>query len=154
MLTVGQSAPAFVLPDETGKSVSLSDFQGKKVVLFFYPKDDTPGCTRESIGFTQAKADFEAAGAVVLGVSKDSVKSHGAFCTKHALTVTLLSDESLDMIKAYGVWQEKTNYGKTSMGIVRTTVLLDEKGQFLKVWSSVKVDGHVEAVLAEVKRHA
>lgn len=150
VLKTGDSAPNFSLPRDGGETVSLSDFSGKVLVLFFYPKDDTPGCTTESIGFTQSAQAFEDAGATVLGVSKDSVNSHEKFAAKHALTVPLLSDENGDMCESYGVWAEKNNFGRKYMGIVRSTFLISD-GKLQKIWRKVKVDGHVEEVLAAVQ---
>lgn len=146
MLEVGDKAPEFSVLNQIGETVSLSHFKGKKVVLYFYPKDDTPGCTTEAIAFTKLKAQFEAANTVILGVSKDSVESHQHFCTKYDLTVQLLSDNDMAIIEPYGVWQEKKNYGKTYMGISRTTYLIDEVGKIAKVWKNVKAEGHAEAV--------
>jgi len=146
MLEVGDKAPEFSVLNQIGETVSLSHFKGKKVVLYFYPKDDTPGCTTEAIAFTKLKAQFEAANTVILGVSKDSVESHQHFCTKYDLTVQLLSDNDMAIIEPYGVWQEKKNYGKTYMGISRTTYLIDEDGKIAKVWKNVKAEGHAEAV--------
>ncbi|MFZ2469304.1 thioredoxin-dependent thiol peroxidase [Parvibaculum sedimenti] len=148
---VGRKAPAFSLPADDGSTISLSSLAGKKIVLYFYPKDDTPGCTVEAIAFSAQKAAFEAANAVVLGVSKDSVKAHCKFRDKHNLTVRLLSDETGEMLEAYGVWVEKSQYGRTYMGIARTTYLIDEKGVIAKIWPKVKVDGHADDVLAAVK---
>jgi peroxiredoxin Q/BCP len=146
MLNEGDKAPDFDLPTDTGR-VSLSGLKGKTVVLFFYPKDDTPGCTTESIGFSQAKADFEAAGAVVVGVSKDTAAKHGKFRAKHGLTVELGSDADSDMIERYGAWVEKKLYGREYMGIDRSTFLIDGDGVIRRVWRKVKVPGHVEQVL-------
>lgn len=151
MLNIQDQAPAFDLANQANEQITLSALEGKYVVLFFYPKDNTPGCTRESIAFSHLKSDFEALNAVVYGVSKDSVKSHQNFCEKQNLSIDLLSDESTSMIQAYGVWQEKKNYGKTYMGIVRSTYLIDPQGKVAKVWKNVKVDGHAEAVLAFLK---
>ncbi len=151
MLEPGKLAPAFSLKDEQGKIRTLEEFRGKNVVLYFYPKDDTPGCTREAIGFTHLKVEFEKQHAIVLGLSKDSVDSHQKFCIKHALDVILLSDPDGKTVEAYDVWKEKNLYGKVSMGIVRTTVLINEEGVISQVWSNVKVDGHAEAVLEAIK---
>jgi peroxiredoxin Q/BCP len=139
-------APEFTLFDQSNTPVSLSQFKGKWVVIYFYPKDDTPGCTREGIGFSERKEAFEAKNAVILGVSKDSTSSHLAFCQKYNLAITLLSDPDTHMIAAYDAWKEKSNYGKTYMGIVRTTVLIDPDGVISKQWNNVRVDGHVDAV--------
>ena len=148
---VGERAPAFSLPADDGSTIGLGSFPGKKIVLYFYPKDDTPGCTIEAIAFSAKKAAFEAAGAVVLGVSRDSVASHCKFRDKHGLSIQLLSDESTKMLEAYGVWGEKKLYGRTYMGIDRTTFLIDGKGVVRHVWPKVKVDGHADEVLAAVK---
>ena len=150
-LTPGTPAPDFSLPRDGGGKVSLDDMKGKKVVLYFYPKDDTSGCTKEAIGFTEHLDAFHAANAEVLGVSKDPVKKHDKFRDKHGLKVTLLSDEEGDVCERYGVWKEKSMYGKTYMGIERTTVLIDEEGKIAQVWPKVKVPGHVEAVLEAVQ---
>ena len=150
-LDVGDKAPAFSLPrDGTGK-VSLASLKGKKVVLYFYPKDDTSGCTREAIDFTGLKAKFAKAGAEVIGVSPDPVKAHDKFIAKHDLGVTLLSDESKEMIEAYGVWVEKSMYGRKYMGVERTTFLIGADGKIARVWNKVKVPGHAEEVLAAAK---
>lgn len=154
MAGTGEMAPDFSLPRDGGQTVTLSDLRGKMVVLFFYPKDDTPGCTTESIGFTAALPAFEAAGAQVFGVSRDSVKSHEAFAAKHDLGVPLLSDEDGKTCEDYGVWKEKKNYGRTYMGIVRTTVLIDAEGRVLQRWDNVRVPGHVDKVLEAVRQHA
>jgi thioredoxin-dependent peroxiredoxin len=146
MLNEGDKAPDFNLPTDTGR-VSLAALKGKAVVLFFYPKDDTPGCTTESIGFSQAKADFEAAGAVVIGVSKDTAAKHGKFRAKHGLTVELGSDADSDVIERYGAWVEKKLYGREYMGIDRSTFLIDGEGVIRRVWRKVKVPGHVQQVL-------
>jgi peroxiredoxin Q/BCP len=147
----GKKAPAFSLPADDGSTVSLKGLAGKKVVLYFYPKDDTPGCTTEGIAFSALKKKFDAAGTVVIGVSKDSVEKHCKFRDKHNLTVRLLSDEDGKMLEAYGVWAEKSLYGRKFMGINRTTLLIDEKGVVRKVWPKVKVNGHAEDVLAAAK---
>ncbi len=150
MLEPGNPAPDFSLVDSYGKTVSLSDFKGKKVVVYFYPKDDTPGCTREAIGFSEQKKDFDEKNTVVLGISKDSPESHQKFCTKYSLTISLLSDPEMDAIKAYDVWQEKNLYGNKSFGIVRSTFLVGTDGLLKKIWRNVKVDGHIDAVLKEL----
>ncbi|MBC7102879.1 MAG: peroxiredoxin [Parvibaculum sp.] len=147
----GGKAPAFSLPADDGSTVSLRSLAGKKAVLYFYPKDDTPGCTTEAIAFSALRKKFEAAGTAVLGVSKDTVGKHCKFRDKHKLTVRLLSDEEGKMLEAYGVWAEKSLYGRKFMGINRTTVLIDEKGVVRKVWPKVKVAGHAEEVLAAAK---
>ena len=151
---VGTSAFPFKGKDQNNEDIALADFKGQKVVLYFYPKDDTPGCTREAIAFTALKAEFESENTVVIGVSKDSVASHEKFCNKHDLDLRLISDESGEIVEGYGVWQEKKNYGKTYMGIVRSTFIIDEAGQIQKHWKSVKVDGHAEKVLDAVKKLA
>ena len=147
MLQVGMQAPAFMLADKDGKMVSLSNFLGKKVVLYFYPKDNTPGCTRQACAFASAYSEFEKKNAVVIGISKDSVSSHEKFAEKYNLPFILLSDPELQAIQAYGVWQEKKLYGKTSMGIVRTTFLIDEQGKIMKVMPKVKPDTNAAEVL-------
>lgn len=147
MLQVGMQAPAFMLADKDGKMVSLSDFFGKKVVLYFYPKDNTPGCTRQACAFASAYSEFEKKNAVIIGISKDSVSSHEKFAGKYNLPFILLSDPELQSIQAYGVWQEKKLYGKTSMGVVRTTFLIDEQGKIMKVMPKVKPDTNAAEVL-------
>lgn len=151
VLSPGDDAPEFEAPSDGGGAVSLCALRGRKVVLYFYPKDDTSGCTKEAIAFTGLAAEFEAAGAVVLGVSKDSVKKHEKFKEKHGLGVTLLSDEAGGLCESYGVWTEKSMYGKTYMGIERSTFLIDGAGKIAEVWRKVKVPGHAEAVLEAVK---
>ena len=151
MPDIGDTAPDFTLPRDGGGDVSLADLKGKAVVLYFYPRDDTSGCTKEAIAFTEQLGDFEAAGAVVLGVSKDSVKKHDKFRDKHSLAVTLLSDEESDVCERYGVWVEKNMYGKKYFGIERATYLIDADGKIAQVWRKVKVPGHAEAVLEAVK---
>lgn len=151
MLNIQDDAPYFEVSNQNNQIISLNDFKGKFLVLYFYPKDNTPGCTRESVAFSSLKSEFESNNTVILGVSKDSVKSHHNFCQKQNLEIDLLSDESTEMIQAYGVWQEKKNYGKTYMGIVRSTYIIDPAGKVLKVWKNVKVDGHAEAVLEVLK---
>ena len=147
----GRPAPAVTLPRDGGGEVSLADFVGKKVVLYFYPKDDTSGCTLEAIEFTAKLPEFAAAGAVVLGVSKDSVKSHDKFRDKHALGLILLSDETGDVAERYGVWGEKSMYGRKYLGIDRSTFLVDEQGRLARIWRKVRVPGHVEEVLEAVR---
>jgi len=148
MLKNGQIAPDFTLPRDGGSLVTLSDLRGQAVVLFFYPKDNTPGCTTESIAFTAMKQEFAAANTTILGISKDSVASHDKFRTKHNLDVALISDADGDLCKRYGVWGEKNNYGRKYMGITRTTVLIDAEGKIAQIWNKVRVKGHVEDVLA------
>ncbi|KQW28638.1 bacterioferritin [Rhizobium sp. Root274] len=146
-LTAGDKAPDFSLPANGGATVSLEQFSGKPLVLYFYPKDDTSGCTVEAVDFTKLSADFAAIGATVVGVSPDSVKSHDKFAAKHSLSVMLASDESHAALEAYGVWKEKSMYGKTYMGVERTTFLIDGSGKIAEIWRKVKVPGHAEAVL-------
>lgn len=148
MLEVGTKAPQFTLPDQNGNSVSLSDFSGKKVVLYFYPKDNTPGCTQQACAFGENFGDFQAKNTVVIGVSKDSVASHQRFAGKYNLPFILLSDPELQAIQAYGVWQEKKLYGKVSMGVVRSTYLIDEQGMIEKVMPKVKPDTNAGELLA------
>ena len=151
MLETGTKAPDFTLNDKDGKVVSLSDFMGKKVVLYFYPKDNTPGCTRQVCAFAAAYEDFKTLDAVVVGVSKDSEASHRKFAEKYGLPFILLSDPELKAIQAYGVWQEKKNYGKVSMGVVRSTFIIDEKGFIEKVMPKVKPDTNAAEILAYLK---
>ncbi len=148
---VGQKAPPFCLPDEEGKEVCLEDFRGKWVVLYFYPKDNTPGCTKEAQAFSELLDKFEELGAVVLGVSPDSVESHRKFKEKKGLKVRLLSDESKDVLKSYGVWQKKKMYGREYDGVVRTTYLIDPEGNVAHLWKRVRVKGHAEAVLNKLR---
>jgi peroxiredoxin Q/BCP len=150
-LEPGQPAPDFALPRDGGGEVSLSGLKGRKVVLYFYPKDDTSGCTAEAIAFTAEAAAFEAAGAAVLGVSKDPVASHDKFRDKHKLGIALLSDAEGDVSERYGVWGEKSMYGRKYMGIERATFLIGEDGRVLRIWRKVKVPGHVAEVLAAVR---
>ena len=147
MLEVGMKAPDFTLLDKRGNSVSLSDFLGKKVVLYFYPKDSTPGCTRQACAFAQNHSNFEDKNVVVIGVSKDSVASHLKFAEKYELPFVLLSDPELVAIQAYGVWQEKKLYGKVSMGVVRTTFIIDEQGNIEYVMPKVKPDTNAAEIL-------
>lgn len=148
MLETGMKAPDFSLFDKDGNSVSLSDFLGRKVVLYFYPKDNTPGCTRQACAFAGSYAAFQLLNAVVIGVSKDSVASHAKFAAKHDLPFILLADPELEAIKAYDVWQEKKLYGKVSMGVVRTTYVIDENGVIEKVLPKVKPDTNAQEILA------
>lgn len=150
-MEIGTMAPDFTLPQTDGDDITLSALRGQAVVLYFYPRDDTPGCTKESIAFSEQLSDFEAANARVFGISKDSVTKHGKFTTKHNLTVPLLSDEHGTACEDYGVWKEKNMYGKTYFGIERTTVLIDAAGRVAQVWPKVKVPGHAEAVLEAVR---
>ena len=147
----GDTAPQFELPRDGGGTLSLAELKGKKVVLYFYPRDDTPGCTKEAIAFTEELDKFEAAGALILGVSRDTVAKHDKFRDKHGLKVALLADEDGAVCEAYGVWVEKSMYGKTSMGIERATFLIDQAGKIARVWRKVKVPGHAEAVLDAAK---
>ena len=147
MLEVGMKAPLFTLPDKDGNLVSLSDFLGKKVVLYFYPKDNTPGCTRQACAFGESYEAFQAKNTVVIGISKDSVASHQRFAEKYHLPFILLSDPELQAIQAYGVWQEKKLYGKVSMGVVRSTYLIDERGMIEKVMPKVKPDTNAGELL-------
>ena len=150
VLSVGTKAPDFTLPRDGGGTVSLAEHAGRSVVLFFYPKDDTTGCTAESIAFTALSKEFEAAGAVVIGMSPDSAKKHDKFIAKHGLAVILAADEDKTTLEAYGVWTEKSMYGKKYMGVERTTVLVGPDGAVQRVWEKVKVPGHAEEVLAAV----
>lgn len=151
MLEVGVKAPDFALPDQNGKVHRLSDYSGKKVILYFYPKDNTPGCTKQACGFSELYPQFLEKDAVVLGVSKDSVASHKKFEEKYNLSFTLLSDTELSVIQAYDVWQEKKNYGKVSMGVVRTTYLIDENGMIEKVFAKVKAAENPGKMLEELQ---
>lgn len=147
MLEVGTKAPEFTLPDKDGNPVSLTDFAGKKVVLYFYPKDNTPGCTRQACAFAGAYEEFKKINVVVIGVSKDSAASHQKFAEKHGLPFILLSDPDLTAIQAYGVWQEKKLYGKVSMGVVRSTFVINENGMIEKVMPKVKPDTNATEIL-------
>ena len=147
MLEIGMKAPEFTLLDKEGRTVNLSDFLGRKVVLYFYPKDNTPGCTRQACAFAASYDRFGAQDMVVIGISKDSVSSHQKFAQKHNLPFVLLSDPELLAIQAYGVWQEKKLYGKTSMGVVRTTFIIDEEGNIEKIMPKVKPDSNAEEIL-------
>jgi peroxiredoxin Q/BCP len=153
-LSIGSEAPNFCLPNQDGEEVCLEDHRGKWVVLYFYPKDNTKGCTLEALDFTLNKAELEALGATVLGISPDSVESHEGFCMKHDLTITLLSDPEHEVLEKYGVWQLKKMYGREFHGVVRSTFLIDPEGKIAHEWRKVSVDGHVDAVkekLAELK---
>ncbi len=151
MIEIGGKAPEFTLPRDGGGSVGLAALRPRKVVLYFYPRDDTPGCTREAVDFTAHAAEFEAAGATVLGISKDPVADHDAFVAKHALGIALLSDAGDDVCERYGCWVEKNMYGRKSMGIERSTVLIDGTGRVARIWRKVKVEGHVAEVLDAVR---
>jgi thioredoxin-dependent peroxiredoxin len=150
-LDVGDKAPNFKLPGDDGSTVSLADFKGRKLVVYFYPRADTPGCTRESIDFSKLRAAFTKVDADVIGVSADPVKAQEAFKKKHKLSVGLLSDETHAMLEAYGAWGKKSMYGKTFMGITRMTYLIGTDGRVAQVWPKVKVDGHAAEVLAAAK---
>ena len=150
-LVEGAKAPGFRLPRDGGDSVALADFAGRKLVLFFYPRADTPGCTREAIDFTRLKDAFAEAGAAVLGISADTVKAQESFRNKHQLNIPLVSDEQHGMLEAYGAWGEKSMYGRTFLGILRTTVLIGANGKIAKIWRNVRVDGHADEVLAAVR---
>lgn len=154
MLETGTKAPSFTLPDKDGNEISLEDFRGKKVVLYFYPRDNTPGCTRQACAYAGVYEDFKAINAVVIGISKDSTASHQKFAEKYSLPFILLSDPELKAIQAYGVWQEKKNYGKVSMGVVRSTFVIDENGVIEKVMPKVKPDTNAEEILAYLKERA
>lgn len=147
MLTIGQKAPDFTLADQNGNTISLSDFAGKKVVLYFYPKDNTPGCTRQACAFAGAYGEFQRRDVVVIGISRDSVASHVKFAERYSLPFILLADPDLEAIGAYGVWQEKKLYGKVSMGVVRTTFIIDENGYIEEILSKVKPDTNAEEIL-------
>lgn len=148
---IGAAAPNFTLALDDGRTVSLADLKGKTVVLYFYPKDDTPGCTSQAKAFSELKAEFDAAGAVIIGVSKDSIASHQKFRAKYDLTVDLGADPELETIQAYGVWVEKNMYGRKYMGIERSTFLIDGEGVVRQAWRKVKVTGHANAVLKAVQ---
>ncbi len=151
-LEIGSPAPDFSLPDETGAPVSLSSLKGKKVVLYFYPKDDTSGCTIEAKDFSCLVDEFAKAGAIVIGMSPDSAKSHGKFLAKYDLKVSLVADEEKSALQAYGVWTEKSMYGRKYMGVERSTFLIGEDGKILEIWKGVKVPGHAETVLEKVRK--
>jgi peroxiredoxin Q/BCP len=151
MPDTSDTAPDFTLPRDGGDRISLSDLRPNPVVLFFYPRDDTSGCTKEAVAFSGLKSEFDAAGAHVIGISKDSIASHEKFRDKHDLTVPLLSDAEDEICEAYGVWKEKNMYGKTFLGIERSTFLIDGAGRVARVWRKVKVPGHAEEVLEAVR---
>lgn len=151
MLKIGDPAPEFTLPDQNGNPVSLHDFLGKKVILYFYPRDNTPGCTRQAQAFAAAYAQFQAMDVAVIGISKDSTASHQRFAQKYELPFLLLSDPQLSAIQAYGVWQEKKMYGKVSMGVVRTTFLIDQSGRIEQIMPKVKPDTNAQQLLDLLK---
>jgi peroxiredoxin Q/BCP len=151
MPEVGKKAPDFYLIDQDGKKISLKDFKGKKVVLYFYPKDNTSGCTKEACNFRDDFPKFKKTDAIILGVSPDSVESHKKFASKYNLPFTLLSDEDKKVLKKYDVWKEKSMYGRKYMGVVRTTYVIDENGKIKNVFSKVKVDGHNSEVMEALK---
>ena len=151
MIEIGHKAPEFCLPNQDNEEICLRDLRGTWVVLYFYPKDSTPGCTTEACDFTEALPDFTGLGATILGVSPDSVKRHQNFIAKKELKITLLSDEGKEVLQAYGVWQLKKNYGREYMGVVRSTYLIDPDGNVAAVWEKVRVKGHVEAVKVKLE---
>ena len=151
MVEVGKPAPDFTLPDQNGKNVTLSKLKSSPIVLYFYPKDNTPGCTKEACAFRDAFAEYEKLGAKILGVSPDGVESHAKFVKKHELPFTLLADTERKVSEAYGVWKEKNMYGKKPMGVERTSFVIDSKGIVRQVFPKVKVDGHSDAVLTAIK---
>ena len=150
MLEIGTKAPSFELPDQNGVLHTLEEYKGKKIILYFYPKDNTPGCTKQACGFSERYPQFMEKGAVVIGISKDTVASHKKFEEKYNLAFTLLSDTELEVIKAYDVWKEKKNYGKVSMGVVRTTYLIDENGIIIKANDKVKAADDAEKMIEEI----
>ena len=152
MLQIGDKAPNFTLQDKNGQPVSLSDFLGKKVILYFYPRDNTPGCTRQACAFAGAYKAFQELNVEVIGISRDSVASHEKFAQKHSLPFILLSDPNLEAINAYGVWQEKKQYGKVSMGVVRTTFIIDEEGKIEKIMPKVKPDTNAQEILEALSK--
>lgn len=153
-LKTGDPAPTFKLPADGGDEIDLADLRGKTVVLYFYPKDDTPGCTTEAIDFTSRHAEFEQANAVVIGISKDSVKKHDKFKAKHELAVRLVADEEGEACEAYGVWVLKKMYGREYMGIERSTFVIDPEGRIAEIWRKVKVKGHADVVLEAARKLA
>jgi len=150
-MQIGDAVPNIKLPSSSGKEVSLTDYKGKHIVLYFYPKDDTPGCTKEACEFRDMQADFSDLNAVIIGVSKDPMKKHDKFIAKYELPFELLSDEEFKLLEAFGVWKEKSMYGRTYMGIVRSTFLIDPEGKLVKEWRKVKVTNHVKEVLEALK---
>ena len=151
MISIGDNAPQFTLSTNGGGQFSLADAAGKYLILYFYPKDDTPGCTKEAIGFSEERAAFEAQNAMVVGVSRDTVKKHDKFISKYELRIPLIADEDGSLCEAFGTWVEKQMYGKTYMGIERATFLISPEGKLLKIWRKVKVPGHVDEVLAQLQ---
>lgn len=152
-IAAGDMAPSFTLPADGGRDISLSDYSGKYLVLYFYPRDDTPGCTKEAIGFSEKLSEFSELGAEIVGISKDTPAKHDKFIAKHDLKVGLGSDEDGAMIESYGVWTEKNNYGRKYMGIERSTFLIGPEGKILEVWRKVRVKDHVEKVLQALETH-
>ena len=150
-LKIGDIAPDFKLPADGGTEISLSDYKGQKAILYFYPKDDTPGCTKQACGFTENLSTLNKINAAVIGASKDSVAKHDKFKAKYDLNFPLVSDENSDICERYGVWKEKSMYGKTYMGIERTTFLIDENGKIEHIWAKVKVPGHIDDVIATIE---
>ncbi len=151
MLELNELAPDFTLLDQNGNQHKLSDYRGKKVILYFYPKDDTPGCTTEACQFNEILPNFQGTEAVVLGISADTPESHKKFAEKYNLNFTLLSDPEKEVIQKYGVWKEKNMYGKKTFGIVRTTFIIDEEGKIRKIYNNVKADGHAQKVIEDIK---
>jgi peroxiredoxin Q/BCP len=151
-LSTGDVAPAFELPDDNGGSVALANFAGRRAVVYFYPRDDTPGCTKEACQFSDLLADFSELGVDVLGVSADTVESHQRFRNKYGLKIQLLSDRNHETMESYGAWGEKTNYGKTSMGVIRSTFLVGTDGLIERAWYNVRADGHAQQVLAALSK--
>ena len=152
MIDIGDQAPDFLIPTDGGNTISLKELKGNKVILYFYPKDMTPGCTTEACNFRDAYPDFSMIDAKIIGVSRDSIERHNKFKDKYELPFILGSDEEGEVCNAYGVWQEKINYGKTYMGIVRSTFLINERGKITAVWRNLRVKGHVQKVLEEAKK--
>ena len=151
MLSIGDKAPAFILPGNNGQELRLSE--GTATIVYFYPKDDTPGCTTEAIEFSAAKDELEKLGVTIIGMSPDTAAKHDKFSTKHDLSIALASDESKQTLEAYGVWKEKSMYGKTYMGVERSTFLIGGDGKILEIWRKVRVKGHVAAVIESVRQH-
>jgi len=149
-ITIGQKAPAFTVALNAEKKVKLSDYKGKKLILYFYPKDDTPGCTSQAIGFSAVQKDLDARGVRILGVSADTIEKHAKFSAKHNLSIDLGSDPDMLMLNDYGVWVEKNMYGRKYMGIERSTFLIDEKGKVAKIWRKVKIKTHIDDIMSEL----